>query len=73
MKEIKITSNFITLAQFLKFANIVPSGGIVKLFLADGNVKVNDEVEIRRGRKCYPLDVISVVNEGSFKIIKDED
>lgn len=72
MEEVKITSKFITLAQFLKFVDIVPSGGIVKLFLADGNVKVNGEIETRRGRKLYPSDIISVIDGGSFKLLANE-
>ena len=41
MKEIKIDSEFITLGQFLKFADLVSSGGEVRAFLAENEISVN--------------------------------
>ena len=42
------------LDQFLKWLAIVDSGSEAKQVILDGKVKVNDEVETRRGRKIYP-------------------
>jgi len=53
MKEILIKSEFIKLDQLLKFADLVDSGGLAKLFIKDGKVKVNGEVCTQRGRKIY--------------------
>ncbi|HRK48137.1 MAG TPA: RNA-binding S4 domain-containing protein, partial [Nocardioides sp.] len=41
----------IKLGQFLKLANLIESGGEAKQVLAGGIVRVNGEVETRRGRQ----------------------
>ncbi len=50
----------ITLGQALKAANIVGSGGEAKLLIQSGEVRVNGEVEVRRGRKLRRGDVVEV-------------
>ena len=54
MKKVKISTEFIKLDQFLKWLAVVDSGSDAKQVILDGKVKVNDEVETRRGRKIYP-------------------
>lgn len=73
MKDIEITTPFIKLGQFLKFANIAASGGDVKAYLYDGKVKVDGEVETRRGRKLYPSDKVEVEGEGTYTITHGSD
>lgn len=68
MTNIKIKTEYITLGQFLKFANIAPSGGMVKAILQDYKISVNDLAENRRGKKLYPGDKISVKTIGDFRI-----
>ncbi len=60
---IYITSEYITLGQFLKLANLIESGGEAKFFLRSHLVFVNDEKEERRGRKLYPGDLIKIDGE----------
>ncbi len=60
MKKIKIRDEYITLGQFLKLADIVSSGVEGKMMILDGLVKVNQEVEKRRGKKLHVGDIISV-------------
>lgn len=50
----------IKLDQFLKFQNLVGSGGEAKTLIQEGLVMVNDEVEIRRGRKLVAGDRITI-------------
>jgi len=38
------------LDQFLKWKNLVSSGGEAKIFIKSGSVKDNGEIETRRGR-----------------------
>lgn len=57
--EITIKDEFIKLGQALKLANMVSDGVEAKFIIADGLVKVNGEVDTRRGRKVYNGDVIS--------------
>ena len=54
IEKVKISTEFIKLDQFLKGLAIVDSGSQAKQVILDGRVKVNDEVETRRGRKIYP-------------------
>lgn len=58
MKKVHITTEYITLGQFLKLCNAVDGGGEAKAVIAEGLVVVNDEVDTRRGRKLYENDVV---------------
>lgn len=60
--KIVITTEYITLGQFLKFTNIIANGGDAKVFLMATAVYVNDELEQRRGRKLRVGDKILVNN-----------
>ena len=59
MEIIKLRDEYIKLGQALKAANLVEDGVESKLVIQDGLVKVNNEVDIRRGRKLYDGDVVS--------------
>jgi ribosome-associated protein len=50
----------IRLDQFLKVSRLVGSGGEAKMVIGDGLVKVNGEVELRRGRKLRPGDKVQL-------------
>ena len=54
IEKVKISTEFIKLDQFLKRLAIVDSGSEAKQVILDGMVKVNGDVEKRRGRKIYP-------------------
>ena len=53
----------ITLDQFLKQSGIVGSGGQAKILIQEGEVRLNGEVETRRGKKLVPGDVIEIGGE----------
>ena len=56
------------LDQFLKWQNLVSSGGEAKIFIKSGSVKVNGEIETRRGRKLNKGDkVMFLKNELIFE------
>ena len=59
MEIIKLRDEYIKLGQALKAANLVEDGVEAKLVIQDGLVKVNNEVDIGRGRKLYDGDVVS--------------
>lgn len=67
-KVIEIHSEYITVGQFLKLADIVSSGGMAKWYLQENTVFVNGEAENRRGRKLYDGDMIRVPEFGPFII-----
>lgn len=70
MEEVIIKDEFIKLGQAMKLAGAVGSGLDAKVLIQDGEVTVNDEVELRRGRKLYRDDIFSY--EGKEYIIKNQ-
>ena len=54
--EIEIRDEYIKLGQALKLAGLVSSGIEAKVVIQDGQVKVNGEVDTRRGKKLYSGD-----------------
>lgn len=58
METIKIRDDFIKLGQALKLAGLVDSGLEAKIEIQEGQVRVNGEVELQRGKKIHPGDVI---------------
>lgn len=63
MNSIYIKDDFIKLGQALKLAGLVDSGIDAKDVIIDGLVKVNGDVEFRRGKKLVPGDVVSFDGE----------
>jgi len=57
-----IRTGYIKLDSLLKAVNAVASGGEAKLLIADGRVRVNGSVELRRGRKLYPGDRVKLAS-----------
>ncbi len=54
--SVPIRTEYIRLQDFLKLCGAVPSGGMAKTFIQEGEVTVNGAVETRRGRKLRPGD-----------------
>lgn len=71
MEEVKISTEFIKLDQFLKWTGVCDTGVDAKIFITEGKVKVNGELEIRRGKKLYPGDKVETV--GKVFIVKQRD
>lgn len=71
MEKINITTEYIKLDQLLKFTNAVEGGGMAKNVISDGLVKVNGEIELRRGRKLRDGDIVEFSNE-KYIISKEE-
>ena len=60
MTEITIESEYIKLDQFLKLAEIASTGGHAKFLIQEGLVTVNDEIELRRGKKIKTGDIVEI-------------
>jgi S4 domain protein YaaA len=67
--QIKIDTEYITLGQFLKLADIIQSGGMAKWFLSEHEVFVNGEQDQRRGRKLRAGDQIEIPSIGTFTVL----
>lgn len=60
MKEVKINTDIIKLDSFLKWAGAVSLGSEAKILINDGMVKVNGEIETRRGKKLVKGDMVEL-------------
>lgn len=69
METIVLRDEFIKLGQALKAAGLCESGVEAKDVILDGLVKVNGQVETRRGKKLYDGDIVSFNGE-EIKIVK---
>lgn len=59
-QEIAIASEFIKLESLLKFAGVMETGGEAKLAIQAGEVSVNGEVCLQRGKKLRPGDLVTL-------------
>lgn len=73
-EDVPIREDMIRLGQFLKLAGLVEHGGQAKEVIAAGEVVVNGEVDVRRGRQLHAGDLVSfagqtvrVVDEAAFE------
>ena len=71
MIEIAIRTEYIKLDQFLKFANVIYSGGEAKTVILEGMVEVNGEVCTMRGKKLYDGYVVGFNGE-EYKVCISE-
>lgn len=69
MEKVLISSEYITLGQFLKYVGIIDCGSYAKQFLLEEKVLINNEQDQRRGRKIYPGDVVEV-NKKRYEVDK---
>lgn len=70
METIEINTETIQLDQLLKWAGIIESGGQVKMLLADELIKLNGAIETAKRRKIKPGDIIEIVGEGTWKVVR---
>ena len=58
--DFALRGEHITLDALLKATGLVGSGGEAKLHITEGRVRVNGEVELRRGRKLRAGDQVAM-------------
>ncbi len=58
METVSITTEYIKLQDLLKFASAAATGGEAKQAVQDGQVRVNGEVCLQRGKKLRPGDTV---------------
>lgn len=63
MNEVKIKDEHIKLGQAMKLGRMVNSGVEAKMVIQDGQVCVNDKVELQRGKKLFVGDIVSFQGE----------
>ncbi len=68
MLEVEINTEFIKLDQLLKWAGVCISGAEAKELIQLNKVKVNNEIENRRGKKIRTGDIVEVLDK-SIKVL----
>lgn len=63
MKKLKIKDEYIKLGQAMKLAGLVSSGLEAKLIILNGEVSVNNEICLMRGKKLYVKDCFEYDNQ----------
>ncbi len=60
MQRVPIQTESVELGAFLKWAQVVETGGQAKSLIQSGRVRVNGEPERRRGRTLSPGDRVQI-------------
>lgn len=68
--EIPISTEFIKLQDFMKFANVCESGGMAKTFIQNEQVQVNGETCVQRGKKLRPGDAVTFLGN-TWKVTQE--
>lgn len=63
MEILKLKDDHIKLGQALKASGLAASGVEAKAMILEGLVKVNGQVETRRGKKLYDGDLVEFEND----------
>ena len=70
VETVKITTEYITLGQFLKLVDLIGNGGEAKMYIANHNILVNNEPCAMRGKKLFNGDKIFIDESMLFEISK---
>ncbi|MBQ2889471.1 MAG: RNA-binding S4 domain-containing protein [Clostridia bacterium] len=60
---IEINTEFIKLDSALKYCGVAENGAHAKEMILSGDVEVNGEIELRRGKKLYKGDKFKIFDE----------
>ena len=60
---IEINTEFIKLDSALKYSGVAENGAHAKEMILSGDVEVNGEIELRRGKKLYKGDKFKIFDE----------
>ncbi|MDQ0924238.1 MULTISPECIES: RNA-binding S4 domain-containing protein [Micrococcaceae] len=71
VEEVPIRDSMIRLGQLLKLANLVEDGVEAADLIKNGLVKVNGEIDDRRGRQLHHGDTVTVNNQ-TVKVVAPE-
>ena len=63
ISSVKLEKSPTELYKILKFEGIASSGAEAKIFIADGQVKVNGEIETQKRKKIVAGDIITIAEQ----------
>lgn len=70
--EINISTPFIKLDNLLKFSGIAESGSFAKMMIQSGDVLVNGEIELARGKKIKAGDHVTI-QDSHIYVVQDKE
>lgn len=70
MEKIKIKTAYIKLDQLLKLSGIAETGGHAKILIKNGEISVNGEICVLRGKKVRPGDRVTFGNS-VFQVVEE--
>ena len=69
MNEIIVHTEIISLDQFLKWSQIVNTGGQAKQFIRMGLVRINGNTVFEVRKKIFAGDIVEVINVGKYVVV----
>lgn len=70
-ETVSIHTDYIQLDQLLKYANILATGGQVKVLLEEEQITLNGVLITEKRKKIYPNDVVTIANEVQITVMKE--
>ena len=70
-ETVAIHTDYIQLDQLLKYANLLSTGGQIKVLLAEEAITLNGAIVTEKRKKIYPNDVVIVGDEVSITVVKE--
>ncbi len=67
IQSVEIQGGEIRLDQFLKWAGAASTGGEAKILILSGEVRIDGETDLRRGRKVRPGNLVEVTGRGRYR------
>ena len=68
---VSIHTEYIQLDQLLKYANVLATGGQVKVLLDEEKITLNNVVVTEKRKKIYPNDVVVIDKELTITVMKE--
>jgi hypothetical protein len=68
---VSIHTEYIQLDQLLKYANVLATGGQVKVLLDEEKITLNNVVVTEKRKKIYPNDVVIINQELTITVMKE--
>ena len=68
---VSIHTEYIQLDQLLKYANVLATGGQVKVLLDEEKITLNNVVVTEKRKKIYPNDVVIIDKELTITVVKE--
>ena len=70
-ETVYIHTEYIQLDQLLKYANVLSTGGQIKVLLEEEKITLNGVLITEKRKKIYPNDIVTIANEVTITVVKE--